>query len=58
MPHPRWQVVSTWPQHYHEGSQEHVVASVLPSEPPDAAVRALLTFARKRLAVLRGSNGK
>jgi hypothetical protein len=49
MPHPRWRNVTTFPQHYHEGSQDHVVDSLLPPDPPEAALRAFLTFARQRL---------
>ena len=50
MPDPRWRDVATFPQHYHEGDQNHVVDSLLPPDPPDAALRAFLTFARQELA--------
>jgi hypothetical protein len=50
MPHPRWQFVASYPQHYHEESYDHVVDSLLPSEPPDEALRAFLAFARQTLA--------
>lgn len=48
MPHPAWRDAATFPQHYHEGSQDCVVDSFLPSEPLEA-LRAFLTFARQRL---------
>jgi hypothetical protein len=47
-PHKRWQSVATFPDHFHDGSEEHVVASHL-SENPEQALRAFLTFARERL---------
>ena len=50
MPHPRWRNVATFPQHYHEGNQNHVVDSLLPPDPPEVALRAFLTFARRKLA--------
>jgi len=50
MPHPRWQNVATFPQHYHESNQDHVVDSLLPSNPPETALRAFLAFARQKLA--------
>jgi len=48
MPHPRWQKVATFPQHFHDGAQHTVVESGLPSD-PEAAVRAFLEFARSLL---------
>ena len=48
MPHPRWQNATTFPQHYHEESQNHVVDSFLPPAPPETALRAFLTFARQK----------
>jgi len=48
MPHPAWQHTATFPQHYHEGSQNRVVDSFLPSDPPEA-LRAFLAFARQRM---------
>ncbi len=56
MPHPRWRFVTTFPQHYHEGSQEHVIASFQPSDPPEAALRAFLTFVRQSLTALQDSD--
>ncbi|MBO9370488.1 MAG: hypothetical protein J7575_05290 [Chloroflexi bacterium] len=49
MPHPRWKGVSTFPQHYHQEKPDVVVESYLPSDSPEAAVRAFLTFARQTL---------
>ena len=49
MPHLRWQHVATFPQHYHEGSQNHVVDSLLPPDPPEVALRAFLAFAHQKL---------
>lgn len=32
-PHRRWEYVDTFPKHFHDGSEEAVVESALPSEP-------------------------
>ena len=48
MPHPRWQKVATFPQHFHHGAQHTVGESDLPSD-PEAAVRVFLEFARSLL---------
>jgi hypothetical protein len=48
MPHPRWQKVATFPQHFHDGAQHTVVESDLPPD-PEAAVRAFLEFAQRLL---------
>ena len=45
MPHPCWQHVPTFPQHFHNGTQTTVRASNLPTE-PRAAVRTFLQFAQ------------
>ena len=52
MPHPRWKGVNTFPQHCHEGNQDHVVDSLLPPDPPEAALRAFLAFARQELVAV------
>jgi len=57
MPHPRWQYVATFPQHCHEGDQSQVVDSLLPPDPPEAALRAFLTFARQKLVAANDDNG-
>jgi len=46
MPHPRWRHVSTFPQHFHDGSPSKVRESGLPTE-PEEAVRTFLEFARR-----------
>lgn len=48
MPHGRWSHVGSFPQHYHEGSPNHVIDSALPAD-PESAVRELLAFVRRRL---------
>jgi len=52
-PHKRWQSVATFPRHFHDGSEDHVVESYL-SEEPEQALRQFLTFARERLKMLAG----
>lgn len=44
-PHLRWQKISTFPDHYHAGIEEHVVESYLNSEPAEA-LHQFLEFAR------------
>ena len=58
MPHPRWRDVATFPQHYHEGDQDHVVDSLLPPDRPEAALRAFLTFARQKLAATKSDGSE
>jgi len=52
-PHKRWESVATFPRHFHDGSEEHVVESHL-SEEPEQALREFLTFARERLKMQAG----
>ncbi|MCZ7667719.1 MAG: DUF6516 family protein [Chloroflexi bacterium] len=47
-PHQRWQSVSTFPHHFHDGSEDHVIESYLSAKPEDA-LREFLTFVQKRL---------
>jgi hypothetical protein len=47
-PHQKWQSVSTFPHHFHEGSEDHVIASYL-SAKPEEALREFLTFVQNRL---------
>jgi len=47
-PHKHWQSVSTFPCHFHNGSENNVVESHL-SENPEEALREFLTFAREQL---------
>ena len=49
-PHKRWQSVSTFPHHFHNGSENNVTESHL-SGNPDEALREFLTFVRKRLRI-------
>ncbi|MFQ6057666.1 MAG: DUF6516 family protein [Anaerolineae bacterium] len=45
MPHRRWQSVTTFPQHFHDGNPGKVRESDLPTEPAEA-LRQFLQFAR------------
>lgn len=47
-PHRRWQVVETFPRHFHDGSEAHVCESHL-SEAPEEALREFLTFVRETM---------
>ena len=44
-PHKKWNHVTTFPKHYHDGSEDKVAASGLSDEPPEA-LREMLIFAR------------
>jgi hypothetical protein len=50
-PHKRWQSVSTFPHHFHDGSENNVIESQL-SGNPEEALREFLTFVRKRLRMI------
>ena len=45
MPHLRWRFVTTFPQHFHDGSSSNVTESHLPTG-PEEALRQFLEFAR------------
>jgi hypothetical protein len=47
-PHPKWRRVETYPKHYHEGSEDHVVESNIPDDPAEAA-DTVLGFIRMSL---------
>ncbi len=47
-PHPRWQYVSTFPKHFHNGQEENVIESYLSSDPSEA-LSEVLRFARAKL---------
>jgi len=47
-PHGRWHHVSTFPKHFHDGSESNVIESHL-SDTPEDAIREFLTFVRARL---------
>jgi hypothetical protein len=48
-PHARWQAVSTFPQHFHDGNETHVTESQLHLDPAQA-LRQFLEFIRLRLS--------
>ena len=50
-PHQRWLNTSTFPKHYHDGSEEKVVASII-SDDPEQALREFLSFVRQYLTNL------
>jgi hypothetical protein len=47
-PHSRWHRVTTFPQHFHDGSEDNVVDSHI-SDNPEDAIREFLAFARQKL---------
>ncbi len=47
-PHASWRTVSTFPKHFHDGSELNVVASYLSSDPLQA-IREFCTFVRQVL---------
>ena len=47
-PDKKWDYVATYPQHYHDGKYENVVASQI-SPNPENALREFLSFAREKL---------
>ncbi len=47
-PDREWRSVSTWPKHFHAGSQESVIESYLDDD-PQMALRQFLTFARNTI---------
>lgn len=50
VPHQRWQFVSTFPAHFHDGSEGQVAESLL-STVPEVALRQFLAFVRSRLNI-------
>ncbi len=52
-PHQRWRAISTFPAHFHDGSEDRVAESYL-SLLPENALRQFLAFVRNRIIVLRG----
>ena len=55
-PHQRWQSVSTFPDHFHDGNETNVVESNLNAH-PDIALRQFLSFAQAYLSDPSGSSG-
>lgn len=49
MPHPQWQVVASFPKHFHTEEQQKVTESTM-ADDPEAAVRQFLTFAAGKIA--------
>ncbi|MDQ5768384.1 toxin-antitoxin system TumE family protein [Thiothrix subterranea] len=49
-PHLKWQSVSTFSKHYHDGSEGNVTASYI-SDDPEMAVREFLLFVRETVAL-------
>lgn len=47
-PHHRWRFVSTFPKHFHDGSEDNVRDSLLDDSPP-IALRQVLAFVRQTL---------
>jgi hypothetical protein len=47
-PHQRWKDISTFPKHFHEGSEDTVVPSYI-SDNPEPALREFLSFASKHI---------
>lgn len=47
-PHRKWQSISTFPKHFHDGSEGNVIESHI-SEKPEAALRDFLGFVRSKL---------
>jgi len=45
-PHARWRGVSTFPRHFHLGSEDHVVESSIPDDPV-SALRFFLDYVRE-----------
>ena len=45
-PHSRWQTIATFPKHFHDGNEKHVVESYI-NDIPEEALREFLFFARK-----------
>ena len=47
-PHERWGSLKSFPRHFHDGAESHVVESQL-AEEPEQAIRQVLDFVRKKL---------
>ena len=47
-PHWRWKSVSTFPKHFHNGTEDHVTASQI-SDSPSEALEEFLSFVRTKL---------
>jgi len=47
-PHERWRFLASFPRHFHDGAESHVVESDL-ADKPEHAIRQVLSFVRKKL---------
>jgi hypothetical protein len=47
-PHERWRHVATFPKHFHDGSEDRAIESLL-SDDPEQALREFLIFVRDKL---------
>ena len=47
-PHARWKGISTFPKHFHDGSEEKVIPSHI-SDDPESALREFLSFVQTRI---------
>jgi len=47
-PHKKWEYVSTFPKHFHNGNEDNVVDSKINAE-PDEGLREFLLFIREKL---------
>lgn len=47
-PHNRWRDITTFPKHFHDGSEHNVLESAI-SDDPQQAIRDFLAFLRRKL---------
>jgi hypothetical protein len=47
-PHQRWVHLSTFPKHFHDGSEDHIIESHLPDD-PEQAVTSFLQWVRQKI---------
>lgn len=47
-PHKKWENVSTFPKHFHNGSEEDVISSHIPDNPEDA-LKEFMTFVSEHI---------
>ena len=50
-PHKNWENVSSFPKHFHDGCEEHVVESNI-NEVPEDGLRYFLSFIRQKIGIL------
>lgn len=56
-PHKRWRDISTFPKHFHNGSEDVTIASYI-SDNPESALKEFLDFAIKYIMSERGRSVK